>query len=172
MRVESQSRPVSEVLDGSVDPLQGLTATEVAERRQQGRYNAAPPGTGRTYGRIFFDNLFTLIHMILLTIAGILIGLGFFGDALVTAGLVVANVTVGVFQEARAKRKLDRIALLLRPEARVVRDGEEAVVGVGVDGVEDEAGQQRRPGPQDEHRVDRKTADQARGAVRRFFDRF
>jgi cation-transporting P-type ATPase E len=127
MSVESQVSP-TEQTTASVDPHRGLTSAEVAERWEQGRYNAAPPGTGRTYGRIFFDNLFTLIHMILLTIAGILIALGFFGDALVTAGLVVANVTVGVFQEARAKRKLDQVALLLRPEARVMRDGAEQVV--------------------------------------------
>jgi cation-transporting P-type ATPase E len=128
MSVESQISPAEQAHSPTVDPHLGLTSAEVSERREQGRYNAAPPGTGRTYGRIFFDNLFTLIHMILLTIAGILIVLGFVGDALVTAGLVVANVTVGVFQEARAKRKLDRVALLLRPEARVVRDGEEHIV--------------------------------------------
>jgi cation-transporting P-type ATPase E len=114
--------------DLDADPDVGLTAAEVEERLQDGRYNAAPPKTGRTYSRIFFDNLFTLVHMILLTIAGVLIMLGFFGDAVVTAGLVVANVTVGVFQEARAKRKLDRVALLLRPEARVIRDGREQIV--------------------------------------------
>jgi cation-transporting P-type ATPase E len=128
MSVESKATPVDRGERLSVNPLRGLTHDDVAERHKHGRYNAAPPGTGRTYGRIFFDNLFTLIHMILLTIAGTLIALEFFGDALVTAGLVVANVTVGVFQEARAKRKLDRVALLLRPEARVVRDGEEATI--------------------------------------------
>lgn len=128
MSVEHQSALVDRADTGTVDPRQGLTADEVSERHQQGRYNATPTGTSRTYSRIFYDNLVTLIHMILLTIAGILVALGFFGDALVTAGLVLANVTVGVFQEARAKRKLDRVALLLRPEARVVRDGEEQIV--------------------------------------------
>jgi cation-transporting P-type ATPase E len=106
----------------------GLSEAEAADRRARGLNNAAPPGTGRSYARIFFDNLFTLIHIILLGIATVLIALGFFGDALVTAGLVVANVTVGMFQEARAKRKLDRVALLLRPEARVFRDGQERVI--------------------------------------------
>lgn len=128
MSVKSQTRAADREGIASVDPHYGLTADEVAERFQQGRYNAAPAGTGRTYSRIFFDNLFTLIHIILLTIAGILVVLGFYGDALVTSGLVVANVTVGVFQEARAKRKLDKVALLLRPEARVVRDGDERIV--------------------------------------------
>jgi cation-transporting P-type ATPase E len=128
MGVETQSERDSRVPGRAVDPLHGLTSAEVAERREQGRYNAAPPGTSRTYGRIFYENLVTVIHMILLTLAAILIGLGFFSDAVVTAGLVVANVSVGVFQEARAKRKLDQVALLLRPEARVVRGGDETII--------------------------------------------
>lgn len=128
MSVEQESRSVERDLDETVDPLHGLTSTEVDERRQQGRFNQAPPRSSRSYGRIFYENLFTIIHMILLTLAATLIALGFFGDALVTAGLVVANVSVGVFQEARAKRKLDRVALLLRPEARVVRDGDETII--------------------------------------------
>jgi cation-transporting P-type ATPase E len=128
MTVETQARSISEDEALQVDPLNGLTSAEVDERHQDGRFNAAPPGTSRTYSRIFLDNLITPIHIILLTIAGILIALGFLGDALVTAGLVVANVSVGVFQEARAKRKLDKVALLLRPEARVVRDGSEQII--------------------------------------------
>lgn len=128
MTVETQARSVDADEIPSVDPQTGLSASEVDQRHQDGLSNTAPPGTSRTYSRIFLDNLITPIHIILLTIAGILIVLGFFGDALVTAGLVIANVTVGVFQEARAKRKLDKVALLLRPEARVLRDGEEQII--------------------------------------------
>ncbi len=54
-----------------------------------------------------------------------LLGLQLFGDALLTGGLVLGNVLVGVFQETRAKRQLDRIALLNRPLTVVIRDGEE-----------------------------------------------
>ena len=128
MTVETQTSSVSADEIPSIDPQTGLTTAEVDQRHRDGRSNTAPPGTSRTYSRIFLDNLITPIHLILLTIASILVVLGFFGDALVTAGLVVANVTVGVFQEARAKRKLDQVALLLRPEARVVRDGKEQVI--------------------------------------------
>ena len=50
------------------------------------------------------------------------------GDAAMTAGLVLLNVAVGVVQEGRAKRTLDRIAVLTRPTATVVREGQERVV--------------------------------------------
>nr|WP_246851799.1 HAD-IC family P-type ATPase [Patulibacter sp. SYSU D01012] len=51
-------------------------------------------------------------------------------------GIVVANTAIGVFQEVRAKRALDRLAALVAPRATVVRDGrpvdvpvEDVVVG-------------------------------------------
>ena len=49
-------------------------------------------------------------------------------EAAITAGPVVVNIGIGVFQEARAKQQLDRIALLRRPKATVVRDGREREV--------------------------------------------
>jgi len=45
-----------------------------------------------------------------------------------TATQVVANVAVGVVQESRAKRQLDRIALLTHPTATALREGHERVV--------------------------------------------
>ncbi|HEY7467584.1 MAG TPA: HAD-IC family P-type ATPase, partial [Dehalococcoidia bacterium] len=64
----------------------------------------------------------------LFAISAVLLGLQLFGDAFLTAGLVLGNVVAGVFQETRAKRQLDRIALLNRPQALVVRDGRELEV--------------------------------------------
>jgi cation-transporting ATPase E len=104
---------------------QGLSAREVAERRARGQVNAAPGGTGRTYIEIIRQNVFTFINVVLFAIGFVLILVGRPDDAFVTAGLVLINVVVGVVQEARAKAKLDRIALLTRPRASVLRDGKE-----------------------------------------------
>ena len=46
----------------------------------------------------------------------------------VSVGIIITNMIVSVVQEMRAKRMLDRIALLTRPRATVVRDGQERVV--------------------------------------------
>jgi cation-transporting ATPase E len=51
--------------------------------------------------------------------------LGLVGDAVLTVSIVLGNVVVGIFQECRAKRQLDKIALLTRPRASVLRNGEE-----------------------------------------------
>ncbi|MBJ7454807.1 MAG: HAD-IC family P-type ATPase [Thermoleophilia bacterium] len=50
-------------------------------------------------------------------------------------GVIVANTLIGIVQEVRAKRVLDRLALLVAPRARVWRDG--ALVDLPVEGVVD-----------------------------------
>jgi len=102
---------------------QGLSAGEVIARRSRGEGNIAPQGTSRTYGRILRENALSFINILLFAIAIMLVALGLYSDAVITAGLVVFNVVVGIFQEARAKWKLDGIALLNRPTATVLRDG-------------------------------------------------
>src|SRR5262249_14279977 len=81
--------------------------------------------------RILLQNVFTPINTILYVIVVLLLALHVPGDALMTASLVVANVAVGVLQEMRAKRQLDRIALLTRPDAIVIRDGREQRIEPG-----------------------------------------
>ncbi|HET7034838.1 MAG TPA: HAD-IC family P-type ATPase [Thermomicrobiaceae bacterium] len=115
-------------IPASADALTGLSAVQVEQRQSRGEVNVVPPPNTRSYKRILREHAFTPINTILYAIAIVLIVLGLWGDALVTGGLVVANVVVGMAQETRAKRKLDHIALLSRPRATVIRDGREQVI--------------------------------------------
>ena len=108
--------------------IEGLSESEVAARRQRGQDNAVQFQTGRSYLQILRKNAFTFINTILFAIAAVLILMGHLGDAAVTAGLVLLNVAAGAVQEGRAKRKLDRITLLARPKATVIREGHERTV--------------------------------------------
>ncbi|MEO8274152.1 MAG: HAD-IC family P-type ATPase, partial [Chloroflexota bacterium] len=108
----------------SATPLGGLTDDEVLRRRAAGHGNAALPPTSRTYARIVRENVFTFINNILIGLAAALVAVGRPIDALVSISVIATNVVVGVVQEVRAKRTLDRIALLTRPTAAVVRGGE------------------------------------------------
>ena len=108
--------------------IEGLSESEVAARVRTGQQNVVQYQTGRSYLQILRKNAFTFINTVLFAIAAVLILMGHAGDAAVTAGLVLLNVVAGVVQEGRAKRKLDRIALLARPRAAVVRGGEERTV--------------------------------------------
>ncbi|MGB9299599.1 MAG: HAD-IC family P-type ATPase [Anaerolineae bacterium] len=107
---------------------EGLSDSEVAARRERGQVNVVQFQTGRSYLQILRKNAFTFINTILFAIALVLALMGHFGDAVVTAGLVMLNVVAGVVQEGRAKWKLDRLALLTRPKATVIRGGQERTV--------------------------------------------
>lgn len=102
---------------------QGLTEAEVRARRAQGEGNDVEPPTSRTYWQIVRANLFTVINSILVGLGVALLIMGRVSDAIITAGIVVINAVVNTVQEVRAKRQLDRIALLVRPQVTVIRAG-------------------------------------------------
>ncbi len=110
------------------DPANGLMETEAQQRRAQGLGHRTRRATSRTYWQIVRENLFTFFNITLIGIGVLLIGLGLTTDALVSSGLAVINAVVGIIQEAIAKRRLDKIALVARVRATVVRDGEEREV--------------------------------------------
>ena len=116
-------------------PPTGLTAAEVAERVARGATNDTGERTSRTFGEIVRANVFTRFNAILGTMLVIILLVGPLNDALF--GIVlVANTLIGIVQEVRAKRTLDRLAVLSAPRARVVRDGrveETAVEAVVLD---------------------------------------
>ncbi len=101
----------------------GLSSAEVARRRQAGLGNSPVPPTTRTYGQILRENTFTFVNNILFALGIALVLVGRPLDAVVSLGVISTNIVVGIVQEIRAKRTLDRIALLTRPTATVVRDG-------------------------------------------------
>jgi hypothetical protein len=117
-------------------PNVGLSAHEVEARRRAGQGNTAPDGGGRTYGAILRENVFTFVNNVLFVLGLALVAVGRPLDALISVGVIMTNVVVSVAQEVRAKRTLDRVALLARPRATVVREGrasqvapEELVIG-------------------------------------------
>jgi cation-transporting P-type ATPase E len=103
--------------------LTGLSETEAIARRKQGLGNQASFQTSRSYLEILRENVFTFINIVLFGLGFVLILLGRASDALVSVGVILVNVIVNVVQEVRAKRTLDRIALITRPTAMLLRDG-------------------------------------------------
>lgn len=101
----------------------GLTGAEVRDRVERGQRNVRPSGPARTLGQILRANLLTPFNVLLGTLAVAVVLTGSWRDALF--GLViVANSFVGIVQEVRAKRALDRLEVLNSPIAHAVRDGE------------------------------------------------
>ncbi|MEO7021249.1 MAG: HAD-IC family P-type ATPase [Ktedonobacteraceae bacterium] len=109
----------------------GLSSREVQEHRAAGQGAVLPPQTGRTYFQIIRQDVFTFINNILFLLCISLLLLGQISEALVSVGTVLFNVVISVIQEIRAKQTLDRIALLTRPQATVLRDGAEVALDPG-----------------------------------------
>jgi cation-transporting ATPase E len=110
-------------------PATGLTDAEAAERRSRGLGNSPPPPTTRTYTAIVRENVFTFVNNVLFILGFALVLVGRPFDALVSLAVISTNIVVGIYQEVRAKQTLDRIALLTRPTAKVVRESRQREVG-------------------------------------------
>ena len=97
-----------------------LTAAQVTERIERGESNTIESRTSRSFGEIFRANAFTRVNAIYFVLFLLILGTGYFIDGLFGL-LIVVNTVVGMVQEVRAKRTLDRLALLSKAPARVER---------------------------------------------------
>lgn len=111
--------------DDGPAPLYGLSEYEVIRRRAAGAGNNAKLQTSRSYRQILQENLFTVINTIFFAISLVMFRLGRFSDAILVIIVIFGGVLVNIYQESWAKHQLDRIALLNRPKATVIREGQE-----------------------------------------------
>jgi len=114
----------------SKSDLVGLTDAEVLERVHRGQTNDIPQTTSRTLLQIVRANVLTPFNALLGGLLVVILVVGPIQDALF-GGVLVANALVGIVQELRAKRTLDRLAVLTAPRARAVREGEVQEIPVG-----------------------------------------
>ena len=105
--------------------IQGLSEEQARAKCAQGLGNNVTERSGSSYWTIIRRNLFTLFNNILFVIGVALVALGRVNDAVTSVGIGLVNACISTFQEIRAKRQLDRIALLTRPRIVAVRDGGE-----------------------------------------------
>ena len=97
-----------------------LSAEAVAERIARGDVNVVEIRTSRSFGEIFRANAFTRVNAIYLVLFLMILGTGYLIDGLFGL-LIIVNTVIGMIQEVRAKRTLDRLALLNRAPVRVER---------------------------------------------------
>src|SRR5215475_3964298 len=102
--------------------VDGLSHDEVSRRVAAGQVNRSSERTSRSIGDILAANLFTRFNFILGALLVAILAVGEPRDALFGIVLVV-NALIGIVQELRAKRTLDRLAVLSAPRVRLARDG-------------------------------------------------
>jgi cation-transporting ATPase E len=116
--------PGENMPDGSrpQDGLKGLTQREVRARVREGKTNSVRQKPSRSLLYIIRANVFNRFNAILGALVVVVLLKGSPGDAIF--GLVIVfNSLIGIVQELRAKRKLDKLSLLTAPRARVIREG-------------------------------------------------
>ena len=104
--------------------LCGLTAAEVAERVADGRTNANTDVKTKSVGQIFATHACTLFNAVNLCMAVLIFFTGQYRNMLFLT-IVFANLFIGVFQEVRAKKMVDKLTIMTQKEVTVIRDGEE-----------------------------------------------
>lgn len=103
---------------------QGLTTEEVQQRQRDGLINTSQQTRTKSYQEIIRDNLFTLFNLINLILA-ILVLLTREYKNLLFLGVIISNLVIGIAQEIRVKRVLDKLSFLVEQQVTVIRDGEE-----------------------------------------------
>ena len=103
-------------------PSAGLSSAEAAQRKKAGWHNQTKEQLSKTEGQIIFDNIFTFFNFLFFALAFCLFLVKAYTDMLFI-GIVVVNVLIGIVQELKVKRTLDKITLLSEQNTRVVRDG-------------------------------------------------
>lgn len=102
--------------------IMGLTDEEVRQRVEEGLTNRADISTDKTTKEIVISNVFTYFNLIFLVITILLIMVGSFRN-LTFLPIIIGNTVIGIVQEIRAKKTLEKMSLLNAPRADVIRNG-------------------------------------------------
>lgn len=109
-----------------------LTSEEVEKRVAAGKVNGKQDLQTKSVFRIVRDNLFTLFNgvNILLAVLILVMSDGKKWNDVLFMGIVFFNLFVGIFQELRAKRTIEKLSLISAPKVTVLRDAEERLIPV------------------------------------------
>lgn len=119
------------------DPQKGLGQKDVENRIAEGKVNGDTNVKTKSVAQILRENIVTFFNFVFIALAllifffvdaseSLISILGNFGFML----LIIFNALVGIFQEMRAKRTIDKLSLISAPKAIVIRDGEEKEIAV------------------------------------------
>ena len=107
----------------------GLTSEEVKEKTAAGLVNGDLDVKTKSYRQIISDNLFSLFNLVELILFICIAIVGDYRNGLFFL-VVFWNFAIGVFQEVRAKKTIEKLSILSAPEVIVLRDGEEKKTAV------------------------------------------
>ncbi len=108
------------------DPQRGLTSQEATERIYAGLRNGMPNSASKTEKQIILENCLTFFNFVFIALAIFLLIGGSSPKNMTFLIVVVCNTCIGIYQEIRAKRAVDKLTLVAAQQVRVIRDGNPA----------------------------------------------
>lgn len=107
--------------------ISGLSEAEVLTKRKNGEGSSPEQITTKSYKHILFENIFSLFNFLNLAIAIVLIEVGSLKNCLFMI-VVICNTFIGIIQEIRSKRVIDKLSIVNRLSVTVIRDGKKKSV--------------------------------------------
>lgn len=109
------------------DPNLGLDAGQVNERVRGGCANTPVNPPSKSVGQIVCSNVLTYFNLIFFILAAFIIAVGSWRN-LTFMGIVLANIAIGIIQELRSKKMLDKLNIISAPKATVIREGRQLTI--------------------------------------------
>lgn len=111
----------------------GLNDEQVEERELRGMTNKVDNSISKSYLKIFTTNIFTLFNLLNIFLACLIIIFNGQIKNMLFAGIAMVNLVIGIIQEIRSKRALDKLSLVSAPSIEAVRNGQ--VVEISTDDI-------------------------------------
>ncbi|MDD6435716.1 MAG: cation-translocating P-type ATPase [Clostridiales bacterium] len=108
-------------------PGDGLSTAQVKQRISEGLVNTPVDPPSKSVAEIIHSNVFTYFNYIFAGVTALLIIAGSFRD-LTFLPIIIANTLIGIIQEIRSKKTLDKLNMLNAPKAKVIRDGKKSTI--------------------------------------------
>ena len=122
--------PTIEIQRFNATAAEGLSTAQVDQRIEQGYVNKSGKKFSKTYRSIFISNICTFFNFLgLIAAIALLLARAPFSQFTFVA-IYLVNIIVGIVQEIRAKRKIDKLSILSSPTARVIRSGQKIEIPV------------------------------------------
>ncbi len=110
------------ILRYNPSPEAGLSKEQVRQRKEEGFVNTVNTGASKTAGEIIRSNIFTYFNSIFFILAAVLLYERSYNN-LTFLGVVIANTAIGIVQEMKAKRELEKLQIISVPQITAVREG-------------------------------------------------
>ena len=109
------------------EDIKGLSTEEVNKRKEQKLVNKTNLTVGKSYLRIFADNLLSFFNVLLYVIAGLMVYGGYYSGLLFLV-ILFANIVIGLYEDIKARHLMSKLHVLNAPKSLVIRNGVESTI--------------------------------------------